>query len=64
MKEEETITIELKKGEVFQTYLSILSRVGFAQQKWASSFNAEEQKQMQSEISFLTELAKKFSDLL
>lgn len=58
------IKCEFKASELFQINLSIISRSSFATLKWASATNAEEQKQMQSEILYLNELNRKIEEIL
>ena len=62
--EDNVITAEFKRSELFQMNLSVISRSAYATQKWASACSQQEQEQLQNEISYLTELSKKLEELI
>lgn len=63
-KENDILTLQLSRAELFQIHLSIVCRSAAATIKWSNATSKEEQDNLRGEIGFLTELTKKVSEVL
>ena len=58
------VTITLKSSEIFQLNLSVVSRLGYVQQKWANAATEVEQTASEHQIAYLTKLSNKLQSVL
>lgn len=58
------VTLTLKASEVFQLNLALITRIGFTQQRWATATSANEQKNSEEQLAYLSNLSGKFQNIL
>ena len=62
--EDKEVTITLKTSEIFQCNLSLVSRLGFVQQRWANAITEQEQNACENQMAYLTNLSNKLQNIL
>lgn len=64
LSQDPEVTVTLNASEVFQLNLSVISRIGYCQQKWANASSATEQNNAEEQLAYLSGLSAKLQSIL